>query len=81
MSEVICMIILVIGVIFLAPLLNFAAGLLVGYLIKFMIGTSIISGLAIVGINLPLEKIPLFFGTLAVIASFFHSPAINKKKE
>lgn len=75
------MIVLVIGVIFLAPLLNFAAGWLVGYFIKFMIGTSIISGLAIVGINLPLEKIPLFFGTLAVIASFFHSPTINKKKE
>ncbi len=75
------MTVLVIGVIFLAPLLNFAAGWLVGHFIKLMIGTSIISGLAIVGINLPLEKIPLFFGTLAVIASFFHFPSITKKKE
>lgn len=75
------MIALVIGFIFLAPLLNFIAGWLVGYFIKFMIGTSIVSGLAIVGINLPLEKIPLFFGTLAVIASFFHPRSINTKKE
>ena len=81
MLKIIGLIALIVGLCFLYPLLSFIVGWIVGCIIKVTMGASIISGLAIVGINLPLEKIPLFFGTLAVIASFFHSPEINKKKE
>jgi len=72
--EILGIIFLVIIAFFISPFLNFIGGWISGWLIKITIGQTIVSGLALVGLNLPLDKFPLFFGTLAVIASFFHTP-------
>ena len=63
----------VIVCIILSPFISFIGGWIAGWLIKVLLGPTIVSGLALVGFNLPLDKFPLFFGTLAVIASFFHT--------
>ncbi len=75
---IICLVILLIVV---APALNFLGGWISGWIIKMTIGHYIVSGLALIGFNLPLDKFPLFFGTLALIASFFHTPKINTNKD
>lgn len=73
MMEIIGLIALIILLFFVAPIFNFIGGWISGWLIKVTIGPVIVSGLALVGFNLPLDKFPLFFGTLAVIAGFFKS--------
>lgn len=49
-----------------------------GWLAKIMIGKYIVEWFALFGINLPLDKIPLFAGILGWIGGFFK--AINTKK-
>ena len=64
---------------FVAPFLNFLGGWISGWLIKITIGNMIVSGLSLIGIHIPIESFPLFFGTLNVIAGFFHATTINNK--
>ena len=77
--EILGIITLFIIIFFASPFLNFLGGWISGWLIKITIGQMITAGFALVGFNLPLDKFPLFFGTLAVIASFFHTPNLNNK--
>lgn len=72
--EILGFITLFIILFFIMPFLWFFGGWISGWLIKITIGQTIASGLALIGFNLPLDKFPLFFGTLAVISSFFKSP-------
>lgn len=65
------LIILIIFIFILLPFLCFLEGWISGWLIKITIGKLIVSGLALMGFTLSLDHLPLFFGTLAVIASFF----------
>lgn len=77
--EILGYIALFIAVFFLTPFLWFFGGWISGWLIKITIGQMIISGLALINFNLPLDKFPLFFGTLAVIASFFKTHQLDFK--
>lgn len=73
----------IIGIIvltFLMPFICFYLGWISGWLIKITIGQKIVSGLALVGLNLSLDKLPLFFGTVAIITSFFKNPNNFKEK-
>ena len=78
--EIIGYIALIIVMSFFMPFLWFLGGWISGWLIKITIGQTIVSGLALIGFNLPLDKFPLFFGTLAVIASFFKTSRVDFKK-
>lgn len=64
---------------FVLPFINFACGFLAGLIIKVTIGTYIIAGLNLIGLNISLNSLPLFFATLAVIASFFKTSYSTKK--
>ena len=66
-------ILLIILAFFLAPILSFGIGFLAGLIIKITIGTSIVSGLNLIGLNISLNDLPLFFGTLSIIGDFFKS--------
>lgn len=75
------MIVLVIGLVIIAPFLNFAKGWIIGHLIKWIFGGTFVAGLAMLGINISPESIPVLCGVLAVIGSFFQNTVINKKKD
>lgn len=79
--EIVGIIALFIILFFIMPFVWFFGGWISGWLIKITIGQSIISGLALMGLNLSLDKLPLFFGTIAVIASFFKTTQTDFKKE
>lgn len=66
-------ILLVIAAIFIVPILAFGCGWVIGLFIKITIGSFIVEGLKLVGINIPLDSLPLFFAVLNTIAMFFHS--------
>lgn len=57
---------------FISPVINFAIGYLVGIFAKITIGNSIIAGLTLLGIHISLGSIPLLFGLINLIASFFY---------
>ena len=48
-----------------------------GWLAKILIGDKLIEGFALLGITLPLEKIPLLAGILGWIGSFFKSSSVS----
>lgn len=76
-------VILVIFTIFLTifqPFLCFLGGWIAGWLIKITIGEAILSGLSLLHFSMPSSKLPLFFGTIAVIGSFFRSTHITRKE-
>lgn len=77
--DIIGMITVAVLLLFLSPFLSFMGGWISGWLIKITIGPSIVTGLSLVGLNLPLDKFPLFFGTLSVIACFFRTPNFSNK--
>lgn len=79
--EIFGLIFLVIIAFFVTPFITFIGGWISGWLIKITIGQSVVNGLALLGLTIPLEKFPLFFGTLATIACFFHTPNINTKSK
>lgn len=72
---------MLIGIVIIAPFINFAEGWIVGHLIKWIFGATFVSGLAMLGINISPESIPVFCGVLAVIGSFFKNTTINRKKD
>lgn len=61
------------------PFLHFLGGYITGFIIKITIGSSITAGLALMGLNIPLDNLPLFFATINVIASFFIPPLTSLK--
>ena len=80
--EILELIFITIIAFFITPFISFAMGFLVGLIIKITIGANIVAGLGLVGLNIPLDSLPLFFATLTVIASFFNTTpsSINKSK-
>ena len=66
-------------VLILFPFICFGGGWLIGQLIRLTIGGFIVDGFALVGLNISRESLPLFFGTLSVIASFFSFPNLKLK--
>lgn len=61
------------------PFLCFISGWVSGLIIKITIGSFIVKGLSFIGLHLSLNHLPLFFGTLNVIASFFKQVKFNKE--
>jgi hypothetical protein len=55
----------------ISPFIIFWVSYIGGYFVKWLIGNILIQGLALFGIALPLEKIPLACGTIGFIASYF----------
>ena len=72
--DIIISIIIFIIVFLTVPFLKFLGGYITGFIIKVTIGSSITAGLALIGLNIPLDSLPLFFATINVIASFFMTP-------
>ena len=72
---------LILFVVILNPFFDFIYGYFIGWLIKITISEYVIAGLSLININIPLDKIPLFFATLLLISSFFKTTNINKNKK
>lgn len=58
---------------FIYPFITFGLGWLLGWVIKITIGGLIVNGFNLVGLHIPLESLPLFFGVLSVVAGFFRN--------
>ena len=54
------------------PFFYFIAGWISGWLLKIAIGNIMVSGLALMHFNLSINDLPLFFGILSIIVSFFN---------
>ena len=72
---------LILFVVILNPFFDFIYGYFIGWLIKITIGEYVIAGLSLINMNIPLDKIPLFFATLSMISSFFKTTNTNKNKK
>lgn len=77
--EVFGAIVLVILILIFQPFLCYLIGWITGHFIKWIFGATFISGLALLGINIAPDSIPLFCGVLGVIGSFFKSVSTSKK--
>lgn len=74
-------IIVTIAMIIFSPFIDFILCYFTGWLIKITFGNAICSGLLLLGINVSLNQLPLLFGTLGVIGSFFKSTSITRKSD
>jgi hypothetical protein len=63
------------------PFLNFVFGWVVGWLIKITFGNLFIEGLSLFGLSLTKNSLPLFFGVIGVISSFFKRFKIDLNHE
>ena len=68
-----------IAFIFILPWIAFWLAYFGGWIAKILIGKELVNGFALVGITLPIEKIPLLAGTLGWIGGFFKSINTNYK--
>ena len=67
--------------ILITPFLSFIGGWVVGWLIKVVFGTTFITGLSLLHINIDINMIPLLCGILNVIGMFFRqAPLVNASK-
>lgn len=57
--------------IFIIPWLSFWLAYFMGWICKLVIGQQLVAGFALLGITLPIDKIPLLAGTLGWIGSYF----------
>ncbi len=64
---------IVIGIIFLfiGPVINFCIGYAIGWISTLLIGNQLVEGFALIGIAIPIEKIPLIGGIIGWVATFF----------
>ena len=66
------------------PFLGFFLGWGLGWVLNLIMGTWIIDGLGLFGLNISPEMIPLFFAIVGLIASFFginNIGSLDKNKE
>ena len=73
--KIILIILGVIALIFILPWIAFWLAYFGGWIAKILIGKQLVNGFALIGITLPIDKIPLLAGTLGWIGGFFK--AIN----
>lgn len=57
--------------------IEFWSGYLVGWFAKIFIGKYIVEGFALIGITMPIDKIPLFTGVLTWFGNFFKVRNLN----
>lgn len=70
---------MIILMIFVIPWLSFWLCYLGGMIAKIVIGKYLVEGFALLGLTIPLEKIPLIAGVFGWIASFFISNSKSSK--
>lgn len=68
----IVIIIPIIVLLFIAPWLTFWLSYFMGWIAKITIGHLLVEGFGLLGLTIPLAKIPLIAGVIGWIASFFH---------
>ena len=73
-------ILLIITVLIIEPWIVFWFSYLGGIFAKFLIGNYLVAGAATLGINLPIDKIPLIAGCLGWIGSFFKNSNLSAKE-
>ena len=78
---IISTIILIIITIFICPFISFWIAYFGGWIAKILIGKQLVNGFALIGIILPLDKIPLLAGTLGWIGGFFKTINHNYNKK
>lgn len=64
-------IIMIILILFIMPWLSFWLCYFIGWISKLVIGKHLIEGFALIGLTIPIDKIPLLAGCIGWIASFF----------
>ena len=64
---------LIIILIFIGPWISFWLAYFSGWIAKITVGKYLVSGFGLLGLDIPLEKIPLLAGVLGFIGSFFKS--------
>lgn len=69
----IAIVLIVVFIFFISPVIQFAMGFMAGIFAKVTIGNSIVAGLALLGIHISVGSIPLLFGVINLIASFFRN--------
>ena len=69
-----------IAIFIFAPFIWFGIGAFLGFLIKITIGDFIVKGFTFLNCNISKTDLPILFGTIAVVASFFKNE-INLNKE
>lgn len=72
---------LIIFIVFIAPWISFWLAYFGGWIAKLLIGNYLVEGFALVGITLPIDKIPLLAGTLGWIGGFFKATKLNTNKD
>ena len=72
---------LVAFIIFIAPWLSFWLAYFSGWIAKITIGKSLIAGLELIGLTIPIDKIPLLAGTIGWIGGFFKSVNFARNKK
>ena len=73
-------ILLIIGTVFFLPWISFWIYYLGGWVAKLVIGKYLVAGFAILGIDLPIDNVPLIAGCLGWIGGFFKNSSISKKE-
>lgn len=64
---------------FIIPWLSFWTAYFTGWITKIVIGKYLVEGFALLGITLPLDKIPLLAGIFGWIGGFFKTLNTSKK--
>lgn len=81
MKKILLCIISIIISLFIIPLIAFGLGYLYGLIIKLILGSVVVSGLSLFNLYIEPNDLPLFFGTINLIASFFWIPSFNKHEK
>ncbi len=64
----------------ISPILGFLGGWITGHVILWILGPNAPAVLAVFSPKLTIELVPMVFGVLACIGSFFSSSQINNQK-
>lgn len=81
MKKILILIFSIVTLLILLPFLCFVGGWIDGWLIQKIFGETIVKGLSLIGIHVIPEQLPLLFGTIAVIASFFQNYGANRHED
>jgi len=79
--EIIGLILITILALLISPLLNFFYGYIIGYILRMIMGSTLIIGFQALGFNISPEQIPIVFGMISLIFGFVSSAThfrINK---
>ena len=71
---------IIVGLIFIAPIVTFGLSYFAGWLAKITIGGFIVEGFSSLGLTVLRDDIPLIAGVIGWIAGFFSSTAYVSKQ-